>query len=223
MKTFRWFIMLPLVCLVLFPACNKDDDGPTGPDSNLNAETYMPLKIGAWWELDYASTMMGELFSYTSTETVSGTVTINNKSYYVMTNSGGDSIFIRIASNVIYNYDPFELTELPVFNFNKGPGESWVLFTESSPAGYMTGTGKYIGLEEVTVPAGTFADCAKFETRYEAVIYAQAGGAADSMQAVGYSWFAPDVGLVKSTEEDFINHQVIYTNLEELLNYSIPQ
>lgn len=53
------------------------------------------------------------------------------------------------------------------------------------------------GFESVTVPAGTFSNCAKVETRATVPVIASGNGARETKEATQTMWFAPGVGPVK--------------------------
>lgn len=53
------------------------------------------------------------------------------------------------------------------------------------------------GFESVLVPAQTFSNCAKIETRVTITVIASSNGATESAQAVQTMWFAPGVGPVQ--------------------------
>lgn len=56
-----------------------------------------------------------------------------------------------------------------------------------------------LGFETVTVPSGTFADCAKVEQRGVFTVTFSAGGSRETVNSAQTLWFAPRVGLVKRT------------------------
>ena len=53
------------------------------------------------------------------------------------------------------------------------------------------------GFESVTVPAGTFSNCARVETRATVTVIASSNGARVTEEATQTMWFAPGVGPVK--------------------------
>ena len=222
MRYFKVFVVILFVSLVVLSGCNKDDDnGPTGPSHGLSAETYMPLKVGATWTYKLIGTVQGEVFTDTTTITIVGTTTIaeNNKTYFVMGESEEESIYLRIENNIVYQFSPGEFQELPYFNFNKEVGQSWEIFNESNPLGSMALTGKFLGTENITVPAGAFTNCAKFENSVSVILLDNSGEVSESFEGTGIVWLAPNVGIVKSTEDN----EMMGTSTEELITYSIPE
>ena len=114
--------------------------------------------------------------------------------------------------------------ELPYIRFDVGPGESYDIMTYESPIigmyFYLSWTGKYVGTEDITVIAGTFEECRKYEIVYDA--YGVGGGSSQRDTTVTTIWFAPDVGKVKLTEKTTGNGIVLWERTEELVGYSIP-
>ncbi len=87
--------------------------------------------------------------------------------------------------------------------------------------GSMTGTGKFLGTENITVPAGTFTNSAKFEHTVITIRLDNAGEVRETYESIEVMWLAPDVGLVKSTEENKKDNEVGRTLITELINYNI--
>jgi len=217
MRYFKIFVFFLLVCFFAQSGCNNDDDqGPTGPSHGLNADTYMPLKVGALWTYVISGSVEGEVFTDTTTGTIFGTTTVeeNNKTYFILGGSGEDSIYLRIENNIVYQFSPGEFQELPYFNFNKEVGQSWEIFNESNPLGSMTVIGKFLGTEDIIVPAGTFTNCAKFENIVSVIIF----NPSETFEGTDIVWLAPNVGIVKRIAEN----DMMGTSTEELIDYSIP-
>jgi len=214
---------LILVCLVSLYGCDKSKS-PTAPSHGLSAETYLPLKIGATWTYKNTTTEQGNEFSDTTTTRIDRTEKViqNNKTYFVFVESNEMGGFIRIESNKIYNYSHGESQEVPIFNFDLEIGETWEIFTESNFMGSMTVTGKFLGTENLTVPVGSFTNCAKFENIMILILLDGAGNVKETYESTEELWLAPDIGLVKSTEEVKKDNEVIETSIGELINYNIP-
>lgn len=226
MRSFKVIAIFLLVCFIALLGCDKDEDnGPTGPSHGLSAETYLPLKIGATWTHVKIGTEQGKAFTDTTTETIARKTTIsyNKKTYFVMVGSDEDSTYLRIMNNIVYMFVPGEFQEVPIYNFNKEFGQTWEIFTEKSSMGSMSGTGKFLGIDNITVPAGTFTGCAKFEITWNAIVYNNSGQVSRSIEGTEVIWFAPNVGIAKSTEETKENNAVILNSTEELINYFIPE
>lgn len=71
------------------------------------------------------------------------------------------------------------------------------------------------GFENVTVPAGTFSNCAKVETRATVTVMASSNGARETEKATQTMWFAPGVGQVKLVVQ--IGNQI---RTEELTSFT---
>lgn len=196
--------------------------GTTGGD--IQATTYMPLKVGVVWNQSETGTQWGEEFSDTYSTSVTGTETINGAQWYVITEDGEDS-YARIADNILYTMDEVfvaknavspaakaaaaaqaEYEIWPWINFGKGVGGTWTIMTDSdSGEGYTmsaTWTGKRLSNASVTVPAGTFQNCAVFELVMTSNYSSTYNGQTHSSvyKSTTTIWFAPNVGFVKQTD-----------------------
>ncbi|MFC1485892.1 hypothetical protein ACFL55_02575 [Candidatus Latescibacterota bacterium] len=225
MRKHKVYCISLLVCFVALSGCDKDEDtGTTGPGaSGLSAETYMPLKIGATWTHVTTGIDHGEAFKDTTTSTNVGTITKNDKTYFIMFESDvEDSVYMRIENNIFYVYIAVigdEFHDIPYLNFNKEAGQTWELFSGSfepdkGVSGTLTWSGKFLGTDTITVPAGTFTNCVKFETVTTVI--------SESIEVKELIWLAPNIGSVKSTSETKKDSEVIEISTEELIHYSIP-
>ena len=233
MREFKVFGIFSLFFLVVFSGCDKDNNGPTGPaDSGLSAETYLPLKVGTTWTYEATGTEQGEAFTDTTIITIVETITKNNKIYFVISDSDEGLSYGRIENNIFYYFEPDESEEevpieLPRFNFNKEAGQTWDIIDHSeSNEGYSetwTLSGKFHGTENITVPKGTFTNCAKFEIIINYIKSDINNVELESVEGTQFFWFAPNVGFVKFTDELKKDKVVLGTSTEELINYYIPQ
>ena len=112
-------------------------------------------------------------------------------------NAGGDTVI----------FSP----ELPIYKFPLIPGKKWeVDFEVKLPEGYYVGSGtaqyEVISEEELTVKAGTFQHVFKVKEDFSWELYGQA---IDNM--VTYHWLAPNVGIVKFSQEERIGTETITT------------
>ncbi len=87
----------------------------------------------------------------------------------------------------------------------------------------ITGTFDYnfqaIGLEQVTVPAGTFnAMKVQVSARSESI----KSGLPITITADGFYWFAPGVGRVKGSEKISANGNLVQMSRESCTSYNIP-
>ena len=222
----KQFKVLILVCLFFYSGCEKDKSkNPTPPSHGLSAETYLPLKIGATWTYTNTTTEQGNEFSETTTTRIDRTekITQNNKTYFVSVERDEEEGFLQIENNRIYSYSHGESQEVPIFNFEIEIGETWLIFDERNRMGSMTLTGKFLGTENLTVPAGTFTGCAMFEHAFKLNLFNSAGKVEETEESTEVIWLAPDVGLAKSTEEEKKDGKVTGTLMEQLVNYNIPE
>ncbi len=207
---------------------DKSDNGDNGGGS-VNAEEYIPLKVGKTWTWEITNS---DGDSYTSTEEVTGTTTIDGKTYWVIEEES-ETTYIRIANNIVYMYLETEQfsEELPMFDLNKSPGETWAIYSGSGEAeeySYSTiMTGKYLGLKDVTVPAGSFNDCATFESTF---VSENSQTLRDEIYSGIYTevrtfYSAPGIGPVKDgmvQTQEFNEEKTEYWETRELKSYYIP-
>lgn len=121
-------------------------------------------------------------------------------------NAGGDTII----------FSP----ELPIYKYPLIPGETWeVEFKIKLPEGYYVGEGtaiyEVISEEDLTVAAGSFRHV--FQVR-EDFTWELLDNEVDHI--VTHQWVAPDVGIVKFTQEENIGGETIITEAV-LQSYSI--
>ena len=213
---------------------DDDDNGDNGGDS-VTAEEYLLLKVGATgtWENTNSN---GD--SYTSTDEVTGTTTIDGKTYWVMEEEPetgyeeeSETTYIRIANNIGYMYLETEQfsEELPMFDLNKSPGETWSIYSDSQEDEEysLIMTGKYIGLKDVTVPAGSFNDCATSEFTVVSEISITSGDEKyiGKYTEVRTSYSASGIGPVKDgivKTEEFNGEKTDHWETRELTSYYIP-
>ncbi|UCF71548.1 MAG: hypothetical protein JSW49_04560 [candidate division WOR-3 bacterium] len=171
--------LLFIPALILIISCTADDD----------TADYHPLAVGYSWEYDVIqtdsqtqtavqiSTITAEVVSshgtlfeqVTSTDWEDTSTTAWLDTSYLQ-ERGGNVLFY----NDINDSEPDTLLVLPLVL-----GNTWTVRIE--PWGSMTG--EVLGLEDLAVPAGTFTECWRIQYT--------------GLDDTGYSWFAPDVGLIK--------------------------
>ena len=120
-------------------------------------------------------------------------------------------------------WDPTK-DELPILQLNLSPGTTYEIMSysksEYGASFTLTWIGNYIGTEDVTVTAGTFINCKKYEIIYDAV--AVGGGTSQREITTTVLWLAPDVGTVKSIETKTDGVTKTWIREEELIGFSIP-
>ena len=200
--------------------------------SNVNAaeEVYFPLTIGSSWQ--YKVTMASG-FQYDTREEIIGTEIINGKvayqkAYYDYSYQNGTviddySLFYSDENHVYYlganqvsnpswNEGPLGLTLLSSpypkiqLEFLNDAGKQKFSAEFIQPNGNRLSVWvetEYLGAEKITVPAGTFSDCHKFQETFS-----------DGISNI--SWYCSGVGLAK--EEEYDNGQ--YSEKQELVSYS---
>ena len=195
-------LMLILLMAFVFGCVFDKDDDEDDTGTSINAEDYIPLKQGNTWTWNNTD---NNGVSSTSLEVMTGTTTIDGKTYWIINDSDVETIYVRIENNIIYVYidvEPFN-REVPLFDFNKSPGDTWITFTDSkTEQGHsysLNQTGKYIGLKDVTVPAGSFSDCVVFEitTNSEYSTIVDNNTYTTTHTEISTMYFAKGVGTVK--------------------------
>ncbi|MDP2983687.1 MAG: carboxypeptidase-like regulatory domain-containing protein [Candidatus Latescibacter sp.] len=212
------------------------------------AYLYLPYKVGATWSYKSHSVSGTYTFDDTYTEKVTGTKISGGKTYLISVKSYkdySDTSYVRIENNIAYlfmeNVDlslaktakPARINktsminanlELPMFKFGINPGTSYTIYSLTQNGVTVSFTGKYIGLENATVTAGSFQNCAKYEIT--SLWQSTSNNVVSSDTNVMSIWFAPNVGLVK--EEDVYTAQTgsvksVSTESMALVSYSIPK
>jgi len=181
-------------------------DGDSGVTTYKTAE-YFPLGQGDTWTYREKD---GSLSTYTisGTETIDGVVAVKRME------QDGDYILFTSDSNGLKMYKNYDINELgwnqliykPPINIL--PGEisvgtkqtfnSTVYYTDSKGAS-KTGTTSWDatveGVEDITVPAGTFKDCLKVKITRNLT----SSDGKHQENSVSTPWLAKGVGVVKET------------------------
>ncbi|MBT4483393.1 MAG: hypothetical protein HOC71_06920 [Candidatus Latescibacteria bacterium] len=166
------------------------------------AEDYFPLGTGSSWA--YERTIDSQEPS-DQTVSVTGTETINEKTYTVMSSGYSDyfSVF-RIENNTVYTHAENEDKEYLKFGVDRG--SKWAI---TSIRGKIL-SATFIDTETVSVPAGTYEDCLHFElnlplgeTSYEKTDL----------------WYARNVGLVRAEKVVVSMGEVMETVTDELIKF----
>ncbi|MDH4210605.1 MAG: hypothetical protein OEV79_04085 [candidate division WOR-3 bacterium] len=170
-------LLIPAAILII--SCGAEED----------IDDYHPLAVGLQWE--YAVTQTDTIINTgVQTSTITAEVSSPHGLLYeqvtsttwddTSTTAWLDTSYLQEKDgNVLFYSDlndsePDTLLVLPLVL-----GNTWTVRTE--PWGDMTG--EAVGLEDVTLPAGTFTEC--WHVEYT------------GLNATGHSWFAIDVGLIE--------------------------
>ena len=227
MKKLIALMLILLMAFVFGCVFDNDDEDDTG--TSIKAEDYIPLKKGNTWTWNDID---NNGVSSTSVEVITDPTTIDGKTYWVMNYTDIVTTYIRIANNIAYIYideEPFN-REVPLFDFNKSPGDTWTTFTEiitdQENSGTITQTVKYIGLRDVTVPAGSFSDCVVFEytTQGEYSFLVNNITHNGTYAEITTTYFAKGVGVVKDivvTTDESGGEKSESTETSELKSYTI--
>lgn len=161
-------------------------------------ESYFPLKAGMRWEYTVTSNQ-GQpqklIITNLAPREVNGVKVVPRKWEL------GGKIFIELMKQDdtgVYRYaeqqgeiaPPSLVTPMEYhLKFPIAQGNSWNMTTKLGNSVLTVGTTIESVSDEVKVPAGTFKDCLKIK---------QAGENAEGTSVLGYEWYAPKVGVVKS-------------------------
>jgi len=171
---------------------------PGNARSDARSESYYPLKEGMRWEYRVLSDR-GEtknlIITNLAPREVKG-VKVTPRKWEV----GGHTFFelMEKDDNGVYRYAEQKAENAPPeiltpkewhLKFPVTPGSSWTMTTRVGSDLLKVGITTESVSEAVTVPAGTFKDCLKIKQTCE-----NGGGVA----IMGYEWYAPKVGIVKS-------------------------
>lgn len=183
------------------------------------------------------------LDSYDYTTTISGTTEINGKTYWILSSDSTDYIRIDNNIVWVYTGDisspkvmslaktaraakaekiakiarAVQEDEWPFYNFNVPQGGVWDIYTWADSgedwSSFSKYTGKLIGVESVTVPAGSYSNCAVFQMNFISTYTSSGSTSSDAETSTWRSvstdtvWLAPGIGPVQYTEhyKDFEN------------------
>lgn len=174
-------VFLLLASLLFFSACQKSvaDDTPE-PEQPL-----WPLKVGNSWS--YVDRELNEAWqtvdTYSYKFVVTGTATINNKSYYILTTEDylEDTLsLVRSDANTVYTYTQALRKELPTFKWPVGDGET--LFSETDANG-----------KDVAVASTQLFNINTFES-YK-VTFNYYGGNGTAVTSYSELYFKPGIGI----------------------------
>lgn len=244
----KMFSLLTIV-LLLITGCILNNDKKNNDSNNTGnsgVETFFPFKIGATWTYSSHSVIDTYINDDTYTETITATTPKTGKTYWVMVRAHqgyADTSMFRIENNIVYTFfENFQVAkaaklseihkvsriysdlEVPFFKFGLAQGESYTIYNYSANAQSIQLTGKYIGTESVTVSAGTFKNCSKFEITI--TYQSTQNNTSNSDITTNTMWFAPNVGLVKEVDVSSfttagVTHQGMIDTIS-LTSYTIP-
>ena len=185
---------------------------------------YVPMAQGNTWSYQGTSTTIGQPpLPYFNTTTISGTKSINGvlamvlidtnflndgaeENYHTKDGRGvtlhgnNDSADIVTAQLVPYLSLRFPLGTGLTFEPVKKNGLDFGQDRDGDGANEKADVVAIVmvkGFESVTVPAGTFANCARVEARATITVILSSNGAKVAGEATQTTWFAPGVGPVK--------------------------
>jgi len=189
MKT-TWSVAALLLALsLLSPGSGRGDE--------LN-ESYFPLKEGSRWEYNVISDRSANqklLITNLAPREVKGAKVTPRK-----WDLGGSTVieFMKQDETGVYRYAEQKGEKAPPelikplechLKFPVAEGSSWTMPTKVGDSTVNVNLSIESLSDEVKVPAGTFKECAKIK---------QTGENDAGTSVMGYEWYAPKVGVVKS-------------------------
>ena len=206
MKAFRKLLIgLGLVGLFLIASCG-DDNGNGG----YHIAEYWPLGQGDTWIYGW-NLLLGKTYDGMFSDTVSGTVTIDGVEtvklqasygkYFLLTNTNG---LTRYRDGVETEYQRVFTPPLMEYPARVSVGKqhtfhSDVTVTDADGNSYVESTSitnTLEGIEEVTVPAGTFPESLKLTWTWTYVYYDGSSSICEITE-----WLVKHVGSVKYTSQ----------------------
>jgi len=162
------------------------------------SEAYFPLKEGMRWEYNVTSDQSGtkKLFiTNLAPREVQGTKVTPRKwelggSTFIELMKKDDSGVYRYAEQPGENAPPSLITPMEChLKFPVAQGNNWTMATKLGNSALNISLTIESVSDEVKGPAGTFKDCLKIK---------QVGENEAGTSVMGYEWYAPKVGVVKS-------------------------
>jgi hypothetical protein len=243
------------LCLMAMLSPSTDALSTDEPITISKSEEYFPDTVGSRWtyrgQINEGPLQSVELKFFTNVSTVSGTKAIKGVTVTVFhdTNPGdhgpSDSFYRRDAVGIVYYGSepgtPFEkhLTPYQIFRFPLRIPSSFQQFDrmgvdfgsdmdrdQTDETVDTQGWSRVIGRETITVPAGTFQDAIKVESRMNMKIHLSGSRRTVSGIDVMTAWFAKGVGLVKYSERQELSaikedRGVVTEITEDLEDYDI--
>ncbi len=162
------------------------------------SESYFPLKEGARWEYTVTSTR-GQtqklLITNLAPREVKGVKVTPRKwelggsTFFELMKQDGTGVY-RYAEQVSETAPPILVTPMEChLKFPIAQGNAWDMVTKVGNNSLTVSLTIESVADEVKVPAGTFRDCLEIK---------QVGDNNTGTAVIGYEWYAPKVGVVKS-------------------------
>jgi hypothetical protein len=184
------------ICAAVLFSLSLFSPGPVRCDEL--SESYFPLKAGMRWEYNVTSTQ-GQpqklIITNLPLREVNGVKVTPRKwemggKTFIELMKQDDTGVYRYAEQQSETATPSLITPMEYhLKFPIAQGTSWNMTTKLGDSVVTVGTTVESLSDAVKVPAGTFKDCLKLK---------QAGENAEGTSILGYEWYAPKVGVVKS-------------------------
>jgi hypothetical protein len=162
------------------------------------SESYFPLKEGMRWEYTVTSTQghtQKLLITNLAPREVKGVKVTPRKwelggsTFFELMKQDGSGVY-RYAEQISETAPPSLVTPMEChLKFPIAQGDSWDMVTKVANSSLTVNLTIESVADEARVPAGTFKDCLKIK---------QVGENKAGTEVIGYEWYAPKVGIVKS-------------------------
>lgn len=245
--------LLIVISGCIFGDDNNDNNG--NPAGSYQATDYFPLETGSVFSYQRTDMYFGgTLDTYDYTMTVTETTEIEGHTYYILLNEYDDwteTTYAAIRDNIFWIYEEsYTKTALsrsqmpatakaavigkiaspddhmPIMDFNQ---TSWDISSDSGQGedySYtFTMSGSFEGLENVTTPSGSYANCLKFHLTSTSSTTWTYEGETDSWNEVMHEYFylAKGIGLVKHVEQYIDEENATQDSYTEVLTgYTKP-
>jgi len=212
-------IVLALVVMMgVMIGCGKEEEGEGGAGATLS--NPMPLAVGNWWAYINYETAAKPDTTHDTTRII-GTGEVNNRNVYIVVYSANppETSYVYVEDGYIHEMKWIaEMGRWLDFKMLKTPlsvGDRWTVYTESDSMTSFTQSAEAVGVENVSVPAGTFSNAIK--VKYTTITSVSYSGFTYVDTSYNYVYFADNVGAVKSMDMEESNQW----NVSELEGYEV--
>lgn len=235
-----------IVAMVISGCILSEDSEKDSGDSKVSAGDYMPKKMAGSshvWRVTTTETETGASAETTRTDTIAGTVSIDGQTWYLSTNDADtDTLVFSIDGNVIRvrsndavfgwgtNISPSvspPVENCRMYDFSAPLDVKRIIMergsqTETHYINYDI-TGMYTGRESVTVPAGSFDGCPRFEVEIGVRFTPIVTGETVQFTVRQVTWFGNGTGPVRREWTLSRNGRHIRHGVETLERFNAAQ
>lgn len=219
--------------------------GQPGPG---DVEGYLPLQVGNEWQFEASATDYGTPRSFRPTITstrvtqlpdgVSATVfaqdDVDGRGSPRETTLAGGASGVAEYGRVDVAAGTVAVAPFWRLRFPLAPGSTFVQMDEArldlgkdwdedlaNETARVRSVVTVLALEDVTVPAGTFARCAKLQTALDVTVTTSGTRQVYTQRALATTWYAPGIGWVRIEEAFTEDGALVVTRRFELAGFSV--